>query len=681
MTVDSDSIGRGPGAGGDARQGEGGRLIGLCVDQPEAAALALSAAASVEQEGELFERLSRLPSIIAELRAAAEGVEGGLVGRLLDAVERLIADDRVEDAGHALALAAQVDAKSQRVQSLTKGLQDRILQAMRQAVSDGDDRRAYDLAQTLVGMAPASSEGWLTAGRMLLKFGRPREALAALRQAARHGQSSQNALLNLARAEIRCGLEREGMLTLFKLLRIAEADDGRYTPLALAELDTLFASGCARIGQLARDGDLEELAALYETLSEVARRRSGSLMACVIESGRVAATAAAIGRAALALGDGRQAIGICEAAIAEESDHSGLWSLLGRLHLHFHENREAAEAFRRSLALKSGQASVFDGLAEALFRMGADAGALEAAERALAANGTSETVRARKESIEARLRAAARAPSQAESGRRILTLVGMPDPGQALLGIWLSQVQGTRFVGESIWVGGREPGASGIGLGGGAEARFASCQLCHSPDCAVFDMAFRRELSDDPVCWYQRLAARLDCELLVCADNSPNIVRRLDPLKQAGMIVAFRSPPRAWAAFERSYRQAGREAPPVQQFLQNWSRLYLAALHDDGAAAPVFVDLDDFFGGPEACVEALLDALDLGGLPRDRQAAAQNHLFGVDPAVLPAAEEPGASPLYETFSQLGAVDDSLLDRNRDAREIHEELVARKLQIR
>ncbi|PJK30865.1 hypothetical protein CVT23_04450 [Minwuia thermotolerans] len=208
------------------------------------AELALSAVASVDREDGLFTLLHTLPASIMQMRSAAAKAKGRLAERLFASVDTLIASDRPEEAAHALVLTSQIGANPDRVQALSKDLHGRIVGSMREAVAGGRDKEAFDLAQTLVWMAPASSEGWLTAGRMLLKFDRNQEALAALRQAVEHGQSSQNALLNLARAEIRCGLEREGMLTLFKLLRIAEADDGRYTPLALTSPQRLVRVEC-----------------------------------------------------------------------------------------------------------------------------------------------------------------------------------------------------------------------------------------------------------------------------------------------------------------------------------------------------------------------------------------------------------------------------------------------------
>ena len=668
-----------PASPGNPALSPGRHLVRLCLERPEMAGPALAAVAEIDDADGLFGELKAEAEALARMQARAVEAENDIADRVLAAVERLLEADRTEDAANALSLAAELGADAGQVGDLTRRLAGDMLRAMRAAVNEGDDRKAHDLASALVRISPRSSEGWLVSGRMLLRFDRPEEACAALERAVEYGGSSQNALLNLSRAEIRCGKEREGMLTLFKLLRISEMQDGRYTPLAMAELDELFGRICQRLGSVERDGDHELLDRLFGTLIEIAGRRTGDLPGYVAQTRRAAGYASVIAKAGLALGRGREALDVCAAVTEVEPEHAVLWSVLGRLRLHYHENAQAEEAFRRSLELSPDQISVLDGLAETLFRQGRSEEALEVADQAVALDADSANARQRRDRIAAHLESVSRAHPGAAEGRRAVAIVGMPDPGHDLLGLWLSQAEGVRFVGESLWVGGRGHAGGWHGVDGGPEAKFAACQLCRGTDCEALDLEFRRELSNDPADWYWKLAEKLDCSVLVSADNSPTLVHDLEPLGRADSLVVFRAPARAWSALKRNYLEANRAVPPLHQFLRNWTRLYLSVLEDAGTDhRQVFLDIDRFYGEPDAVFDALLKSLELDGLALDPSAAETNHVFGVDMRAIVDEGGVARSPLFEREAALQEMDGDAVRLYRDAEDLYHRLSERAL---
>ncbi len=637
------------------------RLLALCVLEPEQTGEALRIAIDAGGESGALAVLLEIATAAGRARSDLSGADGSACAGMLPMAAKLVEQGDFSRAGALIALMRRLGSDTEGVAALSGTIAADLTRAMRAALADGDDDAAARMAQTLTGVAPDAAEGWQTSGRLKLKAGDPQGALDALRTAVALHDQSQNTLLNLARAEAACGLYQEAILSLFKLQRISESGDGRYRPLAVAQLESLFAGISTAAVEAERANDAVRLLACFNMLSEIAQSVSGSLIEYVVSSRNIARTATGFARVALAVGQGRQGIDVCDAAIELEQENAGLWSALGRMRLHYHENRQAIHAFRQALDLAPDQPSVMDGLAEALFREGDADAALETLRKALTLDGASSAIRTRLERIEAAQAARTDGMADGDAPRHI-EILGLPNQGNAHLGAVLAARSGVHYVGESIWLAGQQDGEAQ------GDARFASCQLCKRPDCDVFDLAFRQALTDDRKNWFTRIAAQCGAEVLVTTDNSPQIARTLDPSVGGDCIIAFRSPASAWGVLKQHYSASKRALPSLLQFLQGWHRTYATALHDfPSRGAKTAFDLDRLDGSGADGLADLQERLGLGGAGQTGVSGA-DHVFGV------TLSEIEQAPVH-TDIQLTAAEKKVIEGFADAARLYDELVA------
>ncbi|WP_416898111.1 MAG: hypothetical protein ACMVY4_22165 [Minwuia sp.] len=638
-------------------RGEAEALIALCLSDRELVTLALDALSEGKDDDGIVAAVRDLAAALDSL-GRESAAASALAGRCLAAAETHADAGAVDKAASSLALADRLGADAERCEALSVRLARDLTLGMRNSLDAKDDVTALRLSGILTRVAPGSAEGWQVRGRILLRSGDSHDALVALRKAVDLDESSQNTQLNLARAEIGCERFRPALLTLFRLLRQSDSTDGRYRPLAIAELENLF-TAVASAGVLAEaEGDLGQMNECLTIQEEIAQRVAGSLIEYVSGARNTARAASSYARLALAAGRGRQGLDVCDAAIEIDPDNAGLWSIVARLRLHYHDNRQAALAFRHSLELQPDQPSMLDGLAEALFREGEMAEAVATVARAAELAPDNAGVRARMERI-AQTAAAAEGERPDRQGRRHVAMLGLPGQGSGRLGAMLAAGGDAMFIGESVWIAGQ-----GV-QGEDGERKFASCQTCRTPDCSCFDLEFRKSLSDEsPADWYGALAARAGCRVIISSDNSPQIARGLDPLCACDCVIAFRSPEKAWAMTLDAYSRSGRKPPQLHRFLQGWSRIYVSALSDFPAEGDVVaVDLDAFDAAPRDIAAALRRRL---GLSDAGTPALADHVFGL------SLDEIAPDAMPEA-ADCEPADRTLIGGYRDAAEIYARL--------
>lgn len=638
--------------------GERALLVRACLADPEGVRAALSAVLEQQPDSEIARAALDLAEAAGRLEAASAG-NVSLSAVLSEMATGIVGDGDLEAGAAVMALASRLGASGDAFDKVSADAARQITVQMRKAVTDGDDAMAARLAVTLTGLAPRMSEAWLVAGRMKLKDGNAEAATGLLRKAAELGPTSQNTLLNLARAESAAGEYRPAMLNLFKLLRLSESGDGRYRPLAIIELESLFLALSSAAAKAESAGDDAALAGCFGMMEEISERVSGSIIEFVASARNVARVAIAYARTAHACGRGQRGVMACEAAIEMEPDSASLWSMIGRLRLHYNDTRPAAEAFRQSLEIDPDQPSMLDGMAEALFRDGRIDEALEAAGKAAAASPGNGAIAGRKARIEAV--AAASGDETALNGTvRHLAVLGLPYAGGVRLGARLAEQTGGVFVGQSFWLAGQEQA-------GGEAPKFSSCPACGKPDCSVFSLQFRQDLTGDRSDWYGRIASQAGGKLLISTDNSPQIVRGLDPALNCCAVIAFRSPATSWGAARRFYAAQQRPLPSLLSFLQGWVRIHSAALHEFPMTGErIAVDLDGFSGDGGEAVGALAGRL---GGEADTSTAVEHHCFGVSRAEFEGDFYDAATLLED----LTPAERELIDGHQDSIRLHEAL--------
>jgi tetratricopeptide (TPR) repeat protein len=605
---------------GGGRAAQMSALVRSCLDQPESTSRALQVLLLAQPDNELARNAMEVADAVGRLYGARANSTSDIHELLSGTASGLLADDKIDEAADVLALGVRMGAEGDAVDSLRGEIASRVTQTMRDAMTAGIDATAERDAGILMALNSDSPEAWLVSGRLKLKQGLAEEARIDLERAADLAPQSQNTLLNFARAQLASGHHQSAVLTLFKLLRIADGTDGRYRPLATTELEATFNAIAQESVRAQSEGDNELVRRCLNLMEEIADGVSGSMIEYVAGARNCVRAAVGYARAAQAVGKGRRGLSACDAAMELEPDVAALWSTIARLRLHYNENAQAAQAFRQALEIDGEQASMRDGLAEALFRDGQLDAALVEAERAVAAAPGNRAIADRQSRISG-ARTARESASSMPDGLRHLAVLGMPNQGNAKLGCRIAEATGGAFVGESFWLAGQ-------GIGDSGEPKFSSCQRCRRPDCETFTMAFRSGLTEGSGDWYGKIAGASGQKLLVSADNSAQIVRRLDPALICDAVIAYRSPASAWAVFKQHYSQQRRELPQLMQFLQTWYRTFSAALNEfpqKGALAPV--NLDEIDGDGANQIDIILSGL---GMERAATPNDVHHFFGVN---------------------------------------------------
>lgn len=647
--------------GSGSRQGQAAELVRACLEQPETTAQALRLLLEADPGNTLATAAVAMAEAVSQLYASQQGGEAGLEKSLAEASAKLSGQSRPGDAATLMALAVRLGAEGDQVTELNSQLSAGVTAEMRQAMADGDDAAGERAADILKSLMPSNAEAWLVSGRMKLKQGLAEEARIDLERAVDLSPQSQNTLLNYARAQAASGQNQQAVLTLFKLLRIADGADGRYRPLAKAELEAVF-NALAQTAARAQSGaDNDHLMEAVSLMEEIADGVSGSVIEYVAGARNCVRAAVGYARAAQAVGKGRRGLAACEAAMEIEPDAPALWSTIARLRLHYNENTQAAQAFRQALELDGDQASLRDGLAEALFRDGQFDAALSEAESAVAAATGNRTIADRRDRI-AEVKAASGAVRDDAGGLRHIAVLGLPYQGNAMLAHRIASATDGAFIGESVWLAGQ--------VGSGGEAmKFSSCPTCRRPDCAMFDLEFRTALTGENTAWYLDIAKKSGKGLIVSSDNSAQIVRRHDPALVCDAVIAYRSPASAWAMLKKHYASQRRQLPPLLQFLGAWYRTYATALHEfPQQGKRVAVNLDEAQGDGASVLGIALTALEL---ERSGDGASDQHFFGVNPAELTGEFDSSA----DRVDDLSASETSVIVAHADAEELYRKLQA------
>lgn len=213
---------------------------------------------------------------------------------------------------------------------------------------------------------------------------------------------------------------------------------------------------------------------------------------------------------------------------------------------------------------------------------------------------------------------------------------------------------------QSFWLAGQEQA-------GGEAPKFSACPACGKPDCSLFGLEFRQELTSDRKNWYGRIAGKAGCSLLVSSDNSPQIVRGLDPALHCDAVIAFRSPATSWAAAKRFFAEQQRPQPGLLTFLQGWVRIYSAAVNEFPMTGKrIGVDLDSLAGDGGEALDSVVGKI---GGKEGAAEAAEHHCFGVS-----RAEYEGVFCDPATLhDELTPAEREVIDGHEDSLRLHEAL--------
>jgi len=268
--------------------GHGGDLSALfnaVVEQPASTAAALKHIQVVKPDSQLVRAAQELAVAAAKLEAAGPEDREPLAERCVQVAVELNRDGKTDEAAVVLSLAVRLGAEGEAVDALARTIATGVIAQMCQAMNDGDDSGAAQAADILKGLSPGLSEAWATSGRLALKRGQARSARADLERAVELSPGSQNTLLNLARAQTADGAFNDSVTTLFRLLRVADGSDGRYRPLAVTELETVFHVAAQAAAKAPDDSEL--LQTCFSAMENIADGVSGN----VIEYSRARAIA------------------------------------------------------------------------------------------------------------------------------------------------------------------------------------------------------------------------------------------------------------------------------------------------------------------------------------------------------------------------------------------------------
>lgn len=182
--------------------------------------------------------------------------------------------------------------------------------------------------------------------------------------------------------------------------------------------------------------------------------------------------------------------------------------------------------------------------------------------------------------------------------------------GSTLIGLILGAIPGVTNVGESNWLVPRLGEAVTSSALWRDYRGMEQCRLCKSA-CEVWTKEFRKELQRDPADWFERLAARLETNVLVSSEKETPLVNALDPEKRYTALILFREPGQFWSSIrKRRWRQ-----DTIQQTIFRWTAAYREFL--DARYSPqggkIFMNVDAFQAQPAQRLRILLELLELEG--------------------------------------------------------------------
>ena len=221
-------------------------------------------------------------------------------------------------------------------------------------------------------------------------------------------------------------------------------------------------------------------------------------------------------------------------------------------------------------------------------------------------------------------------PARIHRPSRHLTIGGVSYCGSTLLGYVLGGLPGVANVGESHWLVNRRDGANTRAIDFAADPveLHSACNHCGVP-CQLFDAGFRQGLADDPSHWFERIAERLECDVLISSDKNVPKLRALDPGLRFDLLILFKTPADSW----RSTRRKAHVSTPLERHLSDWHDTYASLLHDLPATGRMAcLHFDAFRHDPELVLERLCKLFEL---PFDAAATrldpAPQHTFGGNP--------------------------------------------------
>ncbi|MBW2269949.1 MAG: hypothetical protein JRH16_15370 [Deltaproteobacteria bacterium] len=246
-------------------------------------------------------------------------------------------------------------------------------------------------------------------------------------------------------------------------------------------------------------------------------------------------------------------------------------------------------------------------IARLSLRRGASQEALAFAERAvhLAPPGRPHEIGHRARSLRDHL-----IRGEKDLGARHVAIGGMSFCGSTLLGFLLGGLPGVANLGESHALIYRRKGdrAHSADLEEAATETMVRCTSCRDAPCPVWTLGFRRNLADDPLDWYGKLAAQVGAPIVISSDKSHAKLSGLDPFGRHDLIVLFKSPGVAWT----SARMRPHLSSDPAVYFARWEREYARLLGDlPVRGRRIVLSFDAFRRAPEAHLTRLTELLDL----------------------------------------------------------------------
>ncbi len=222
---------------------------------------------------------------------------------------------------------------------------------------------------------------------------------------------------------------------------------------------------------------------------------------------------------------------------------------------------------------------------------------------------------------------------EAREASRVLSICGVSFSGSTLLDRILGSLPGARSIGESHWLAKsyRNKVAGPIDFTTDSTAGVPQCSVC-GHDCQVLNLPFRAQLSVNRTNWYQKIAERLDADLLINADkNAPKLAEN-DPLLRSDCLVLFKSPIQAWQSHVSKLpvdKEPEFYDEHLTKYLATWTRSYRIFLDDFRPTGKVvYLCFDEFTQNPETEFARITRLLNL---PNDQSVlkhASQGHAIG-----------------------------------------------------
>jgi len=146
----------------------------------------------------------------------------------------------------------------------------------------------------------------------------------------------------------------------------------------------------------------------------------------------------------------------------------------------------------------------------------------------------------------------------------ILGIIGYNFCGSTLLSRLLGSLQGVEPCGEVHWA--FDPNAANEIISAAGWPIRRTCVTC-GPTCPVFNEKFAKTRFDKRS-YYDIIAKKLDCEVLVVSDKLPQHYKRFRKPGSMDGIVLYKSPQAAaWSDIKNERRS-------IRESLERWTRLY-----------------------------------------------------------------------------------------------------------